>query len=270
MTISYEVAEAVATITLRREEKLNALNYAMIDHLQRQLDAVAADDSIRAVLLTGAGDRAFSAGADIPQLAGSIEVGADVALREFVCRGQSLTRRIENFPKPIIAAVNGLAYGAGCEITEAASLAVASERATFAKPEITLGFPPPFGGSQRLPRHVGRKRALEMILTAEPIDAHRAEQIGLVNRVVPHQDLLQEARALAELVLRHASSAVSACLAAVTRGINVPIDEGLAIEAAWFAVTVPTAGVDDGLGRFLDRRSAAPAGSTATPVGRSR
>lgn len=269
MTISCEVAESVATITLHREEKLNALDYAMIDDLQRQLDVVAVDDSIRAVLLTGAGDRAFSAGADIPALAGSIEGGVDTALREFVSRGQGLTRRIENFPKPVIAAVNGLAYGAGCEITEAAPLAVASERATFAKPEITLGFPPPFGGSQRLPRHVGRKRALEMILTGEPIDARRAEQIGIVNRVVRHRDLLHEARVLAELVLRHAPSAVSACLAAVTRGINVPIDEGLAIEASWFAVTVPTAGVEEGLARFLDRRSAASTESAATPGDRT-
>lgn len=263
MTISYEVAESIATITLHREEKLNALDYAMIDDLQRQFDVVAADDSIRAVLLTGAGDRAFSAGADLPALADSVEGGVDTALREFVSRGQGLTRRIENFPKPIITAVNGLAYGAGCEITEAAPLAVASERATFAKPEITLGFPPPFGGSQRLPRHVGRKRALEMILTGEPIDARRAEEIGIVNKVVPHRDLLDAARGLAELVLRHAPSAVRACLAAVTRGINVPIDEGLAVEASWFAVTVPTAGFEEGLAQFLDRRSAASTESAA-------
>ncbi len=265
MTISYEVAESVATITLQREEKMNALDYAMIDDLQRHLDAVAADDTIRAVLLTGAGDRAFSAGADIPALAESIAGGVDTALREFVHRGQRLTRTIENFGKPVVAAVNGLAYGAGCEITEAASLAVASDRATFAKPEITLGFPPPFGGSQRLPRHIGRKRALEMILTGEPIDARRAEQIGLVNRVVPHPDLLPEARALAELVIRHAPTAVSACLAAVTRGINVPIDEGLAIEASWFAVTAPTTGVHEGLARFLDRRPAASTEARQSP-----
>lgn len=265
MTISYDVDDSVATITLQREEKLNALDYAMIDDLQRHLDAVAADDTIRAVLLTGAGERAFSAGADIPALAGSIERSVDTALREFVSRGQRLTRRIENFPKPVVAAVNGLAYGAGCEITEAAHLAVASERASFAKPEITLGFPPPFGGSQRLPRHVGRKRALEMILTGEPIDACRAEQIGLVNKVVPHRDLLPDARALAGLVVRHAPTAVSACLAAVTRGINVPIDEGLAIEASWFAVTVPTTGVHEGLARFLGRRPVASTDAGASP-----
>lgn len=153
--------------------------------------------------------------------------------------------------------MNGLAYGGGCEITEATALAIASSHATFAKPEITLGFPPPFGGSQRLPRHVGRKRALEMILTGDPIDAARAEHLGLVNRVVAHDRLLDEATALARRIVRHADTAVAACLSAVTRGINLSIDEGLAVEAAMFTATVPTAGVEQGLDRFLRR---APAG----------
>ncbi|MFF3670550.1 crotonase/enoyl-CoA hydratase family protein [Microtetraspora malaysiensis] len=243
----------VTTITIDRPEKLNALNYATIDALMSVLDQVEADEETRAVILTGSGRRAFSAGADIGDLAASIAGGVDQALRDVVRRGQGLTRRIETFPKPIIVAVNGLAFGGGCEITEAAPLAVAAEHATFAKPEITLGFPPPFGGSQRLPRLAGRKRALEMILTGDPIDARRAYELGLVNRVVPADDLLGAARELAERILRHAPSAVSACLAAVTRGVNVPIDEGLAVEASWFAVTVPTDGVASGLRRFLDR-----------------
>ncbi|WP_067139192.1 crotonase/enoyl-CoA hydratase family protein [Microtetraspora malaysiensis] len=243
----------VTTITIDRPDKLNALNYATIDALMSVLDQVEADEETRAVILTGSGRRAFSAGADIGDLAASIAGGVDQALRDVVRRGQGLTRRIETFPKPIIVAVNGLAYGGGCEITEAAPLAVAAEHATFAKPEITLGFPPPFGGSQRLPRLAGRKRALEMILTGDPIDARRAYELGLVNRVVPADDLIGAARELAERILRHAPSAVSACLAAVTRGVNVPIDEGLAVEASWFAVTVPTDGVALGLRRFLDR-----------------
>ncbi|WP_433411451.1 crotonase/enoyl-CoA hydratase family protein [Microtetraspora malaysiensis] len=243
----------VTTITIDRPDKLNALNYATIDALMSVLDQVEADEETRAVILTGSGRRAFSAGADIGDLAASIAGGVDQALRDVVRRGQGLTRRIETFPKPIIVAVNGLAFGGGCEITEAAPLAVAAEHATFAKPEITLGFPPPFGGSQRLPRLAGRKRALEMILTGDPIDARRAYELGLVNRVVPADDLLGAARELAERILRHAPSAVSACLAAVTRGVNVPIDEGLAVEASWFAVTVPTDGVASGLRRFLDR-----------------
>ncbi|WP_433241116.1 enoyl-CoA hydratase-related protein [Streptosporangium sp. CA-135522] len=244
---------AITTLTIDRPDKLNALDYGTIDALTAALDEVESDDAQRAVILTGAGRRAFSAGADIADLAGSIALGVDQALRDVVRRGQGLTRRIETFPKPVVVAVNGLAYGGGCEITEAAPLAVAADHATFANPEITLGFPPPFGGSQRLPRHIGRKRALEMILTADPIDAARAAELGLVNRVVPAARLLEEATALAERVIRHPASAVSACLAAVTRGVNLPIDEALAVEAAWFAVTVPTDGVATGLRRFLSR-----------------
>lgn len=253
MTVERRTMDGIATVTIDRQHKLNALDYQTIHELRAALDSLDDDDSVRAVILTGAGDRAFSAGADIADLAGSIRGGVQRALREVVQRGQGLTRRIETFPKPIIVAVNGLAYGAGCEITEAAPLALASDRATFAKPEISLGFPPPFGGSQRLARHVGRKRALELILTGDPISAERAVEIGLVNGVVPHDRLLAEATALAARIVRHAATAVSACLAAVTRGLNVPIDEGLAVEAAWFATTVPSRGVEEGLSRFLDR-----------------
>lgn len=253
MTVRVGAEKRVATVTIDRPEKLNALDFATIDELGRILDDVEGDDQIRAVILTGAGDRAFSAGADINDIARSVAGGARRALREVVRRGHGLTRRIETFPKPIIVAVNGLAYGGGCEVTEAAPLAIASEHATFAKPEITLGFPPPFGGSQRLPRHVGRKRALEMILTGDPIDAARAAEIGLVNAVVPRNELQSAARDLAERIIRHADTAVAACLAAVTRGINVPIDEGLGIEASWFATTVPTEAVRNGLQRFLAR-----------------
>ncbi|GAA4535854.1 crotonase/enoyl-CoA hydratase family protein [Amycolatopsis samaneae] len=254
MTIALDLDDAVATITIDRPAKLNALDYATIDALTRTLDDLESDAAIRAVILTGAGDRAFSAGADIGDLARSIAGGRDRALREIVRRGQGLTRRIEEFPKPVIVAVNGLAYGGGCEVTEAAPLAIASERATFAKPEITLGFPPPFGGTQRLPRHVGRKRGLELVLTGDPIDATRAAELGIVNTVVAHDELLPAARALAARVVRHSPAAVRACLAAVTRGINVPIDEGLAVEAAWFAAALPEHGVPEGVGHFLARR----------------
>ncbi|MEU8791397.1 crotonase/enoyl-CoA hydratase family protein [Streptomyces sp. NPDC048643] len=253
MTVHIDRDEHVVTVTIDRERKLNALDYPTIDTLLAVLDRIESDDSVRAVVLTGAGHRAFSAGADIPSLAESIAGGTERALREIVRRGQGLTRRIEEFPKPVIVAVNGLAYGGGCEITEAAPLAIAAEHAAFAKPEISLGFPPPFGGSQRLPRHVGRKRGLEMILTGDPITAARAAEIGLVNAVVPTDELLAAARDLAERIIRHAPTAVAACLRAVTRGINLPVDEGLAMEAACFATTVPTEGVRTGLQRFVDR-----------------
>lgn len=259
MTVHIGQDDCIVTITIDRERKLNALDYPTIDTLLAALDRIDSDDSVRAVVLTGAGRRAFSAGADIPSLAASIEGGTERALREIVRRGHALTRRIEEFPKPVIVAVNGLAYGAGCEITEAAPLAIAAEHATFAKPEITLGFPPPFGGSQRLPRHAGRKRALEMILTGDPVPAAWAADIGLINAVVPADELLSAARELAARIARHASTAVAACLRSVTRGINLPIDEGLAVEAAYFAATVPTDGVRNGLHRFLDRTATARA-----------
>src|SRR5215470_1377113 len=154
MAIARRDIDAAALLTLDRPQRRNALDHATIDALQEAFDAIEAHDSIRAVILTGAGD-VFSAGADIHGFRASIERGPEAALREFVRRGQGLTKRIETFAKPIIVAVNGLAYGGGCEITEAAPLAIASERATFAKPEIKLGFPPPFGGSQRLLRLIG-------------------------------------------------------------------------------------------------------------------
>lgn len=253
-TVLIEKCDAVALLTLNRPDKLNALNYELIDRLMALLDRVESDDGLRAVILTGAGDRAFSAGADIAGFADSVRSGQAVALRDFVRRGQRMTARIETFPKPVIVAVNGLAHGGGSEITEAAPLAIASDRAEFCKAEISLGFAPPFGGSQRLPRLIGRKRALQMILTGEPISATAARDSGLVNDVVPHDDLLDAAFALAAKITAKSPLAVAACLGSVTRGINVPIDEGLAIEASYFAQMVPTDDIEEGISAWLDRR----------------
>lgn len=253
-TVLYEVRDNVARLTLNRPEKLNALNYELIDLLMQRLDEIERDTNVRAVVLTGAGDRAFSSGADIAGFAPSVREGQQVALRDFVRRGQRMTARIETFPKPIIVAVNGLAHGAGAEITEAAPLAIASERAEFCKPEILLGFAPPFGGSQRLPRLIGRKRALRMILTAEPISASDAREFGMINDVVPHDRLLDEAFALAAKIVDKSPLAVAACLGSVTRGINVPIDEGLAIEAGYFAQMVPTQDMEEGISAWLEKR----------------
>src|SRR6266702_1579073 len=229
-------------------------NYELIDRLMALLDAIECDEAVRVIVLTGAGDRAFSSGADIAGFAPSVRQGQEVALCDFGRRGQRMTARIETFPKPIIVAVNGLAHGAGSEITEAAPLAIASERAEFCKAEINLGFAPPFGGSQRLPRLIGRKRALRMILSAEPITASEACALGLVNDVVPHERLLDAAFALAHKIAGKSPLAVAACLASVTRGINVPIDEGLAIEANYFARMVPTRDIEEGLSAWLERR----------------
>ncbi|WP_343713302.1 enoyl-CoA hydratase-related protein [Inquilinus sp.] len=259
-----QAEEGIATITLNRPDTLNALDAATIDRMQRLLDRIEADDASRAVILTGAG-RAFSAGADIREMHGRLAGGADRVMREVVRRGQELTRRIEAFPKPIIAAVNGLAFGGGCEIVEACPLAIAVEGAQFAKPEIRLGFPPPFGGSQRLPRLVGRKRALKLILTGDAIDAAEAQRIGLINDVVPAAGLLDAARGLAERIIVHAPRSVSACLASVTRGLNLTIDEGLAVEAGHFERLLATGEIAAGTRAFLARpRTLAPRGKTAT------
>jgi enoyl-CoA hydratase/carnithine racemase len=245
----------ITTLTLNRPEKLNALNYELIDRLLALLDEIEVDDRVRVVILTGAGERAFSAGGDIHQFSKSVAEGPDAALQAFVHRGQRLTARLEAFRKPIVAAVNGLAYGGGCEITEAVPLAIASERATFAKPEINLGMPPTFGGTQRLPRLAGRKRALELLLTGDTFSSQRAMELGLVNQVVEHCDLLPAAHRLAGRIIRHSSLAVASILSAVTRGINQSISEGLLIEAEQFARMVPTEDLREGLEAWIDRRT---------------
>src|SRR4051794_10752376 len=252
--VLFGVEGNIATLTLNRPAKLNALNYAMIDGIQRHLDAIERDDAIRIVILTGFGDKAFSAGADIAGFSSSVEAGLTTAMREFVGRGQALTKRVENFQKPIIAAVNGIAFGGGCEVVEACPLAIASEHARFAKPEINLGFPPPFGGTQRLPRHIGRKRALQLILTGESISAEEAARIGLINEVVPASRLLERAGELAATITGKSPIAVSACLASVTRGINLSIDEGLAVEANQFAQIVHSHDIREGIDAFLEHR----------------
>lgn len=250
---------ATAILTLNRPEKLNALNYATNDALLDHLDRIEADEGVRAVILTGTG-RAFSAGGDIPEFTASLRQGADIAMGDFVRRGQRMTARIEAFPKPFIVAVNGLAYGGGCEITEAAHLAIASEHARFAKPEVAIGIPPTFGGTQRLPRLAGRKRALELLLTGDSFSADHALAIGLVNAVVPPATLLDAARTLADRILRHSPHTVTRILSAVTRGLNLPIAEGLAIEAEQFAIAARSSDTLEGLSAWIDRRPPVYAG----------
>ena len=253
--IKYEKRGSTALLTLNRPEKLNALDYATNDRLLELLDGIEEDPTVRAVVLTGAGDRAFSAGGDIHEFTESVKAGVDIAVRDFCKRGQTMTARLESFPKPIIAAVNGIAFGGGCEITEAVHLAVASEEALFAKPEIKIGIPPTFGGTQRLPRLAGRKRALELLLTGETFSPQRAYEMGLVNRVVAHDRLLSSAFELAERIVRHSPLAASRIIAAVTRGINTTIEEGLLIEREQFARMAATSDVQEGLEAWIARRT---------------
>lgn len=255
-----EISDGIATLTLNRPEKLNAINYAMADTLLAMLDTLETESDVRAIILMGAGERAFSAGGDIHEFSKSVHRGADTAVRDFVRRGQAMTARMEAFGKPIIAAVNGLAYGGGCEITEAVHLAVASESALFAKPEINLGMPPTFGGTQRLPRLAGRKRALELLLTGDTFPASRALELGLVNQVVPHHELMPAARALAQRIIRHSPLAAASIVTAVTRGINMTIGEGLMVESQQFARMVPTHDLREGLDAWKERRPPVYAG----------
>lgn len=253
-TVLMEVQNAIAFLTLNRPEKLNALNFEANDRLLTLFDQIEDDPAIGAVIITGAGDRAFSSGADIHEFSESIREGAEVAMKEFVRRGQAMTSRVESFRKPIIAAVNGLAFGGGCELTEAAHLAVASETALFAKPEIKIGITPTFGGTQRLPRLAGRKRALELLLSGDPFSATRAHEIGLVNKVVPGEMLLDAATEMAECILRHSSIAISAIIRAVTRGVNLTIDEGLQVEAQQFARIAESSETKKALDAWIKRR----------------
>lgn len=245
----------IAVLTLNRPEKLNAIDYAMNDRLLELLDDIEGDTAIRAVILTGAGDRAFSAGGDIPEFTQSVKAGVDIAVRNFCRRGQTMTARLETFSKPVIAAVNGIAFGGGCEITEAAHLAIASENALFAKPEIDIGIPPTFGGTQRLPRLAGRKRALELLLTGDPFSPRHACELGLVNKVVPHRELLPAACDLADRIIRHSPLTAARIITAVTRGLNTTIDEGLLIEREQFARMAATNDIHEGLDAWLARRT---------------
>ena len=252
-TLLRENRGAVAILTLNRPGKLNALNHELIAALTEALGHIELDPAVRVVVLTGAG-RAFSAGADIAAFQRHLHTGAAEAIAHFMHPGHQLTRRVESFPKPVIAAVNGLAYGGGCELTEASHLALAAQTATFAKAEVNLGIIPTFGGTQRLPRHVGRKAAIELILTGRTFDAAEAARLGLVNRVVADVDLLGEAVALAEHLATKPPLTLAAALAAIHRGMDAAIDDGLAIEEAAFARIVPTHDAREGVAAFLEKR----------------
>lgn len=259
--VTCTVENGIAELTLNRPEKLNAMNYALIDRLVELLDSLEDDRDVFALILSGAGERAFSAGGDIHEFTRSVQAGANAAVKEFVRRGQRMTRRIESYCKPVIVAVNGIAMGGGCEVTEAAHLAIASEKAIFAKPEINLGMPPTFGGTQRLSRLAGRKRALEYLLTGDRFSPDRALEIGLVNMVVPHDELMPTARGLAERIMRHSPLAAARIITSVTRGLNMSIEEGLLVEQEQFARMVPTNDLREGLEAWIERRTPAYTGT---------
>jgi enoyl-CoA hydratase len=248
-TILLERRDSIAIIRLNRPEKLNALSREMLLELTKIFETAADDSSLRAIILSGS-DRAFSAGTDLGQL---INVGADEA-RAVAERGQALCNLIERSPVPVIAAINGIAAGAGCELALACHLRIAGQSARFSLPETKLGIIPGYGGTQRLARDIGKPRALDIILTARTVTAEEALRIGLVNRMAPDADVLAEAEKLAAEIVQLAPLAIRACLDAVTRGTELPLAEGLELEAELFASMFATDDMREGTRAFLEKR----------------
>jgi enoyl-CoA hydratase len=244
---------AVLVVTVNRPAKMNALNVPMLTELGQVLDEAQADDGVRALVVTGAGEKAFVAGADIEELS----VQTPASGREHARRGQALFDRIERFGKPVIAAVNGFALGGGCELAMACTIRLAANTAKFGQPEINLGLIPGYGGTQRLSRLVGRGRALEIMLTGNPIGAEEAYRIGLVNRVLPAADLMAEARALAGALASKAPVAARYILAAVNGGLNMSFADGEDYEATLFGLVASTEDMREGTRAFLEKRKAA-------------
>jgi enoyl-CoA hydratase len=245
-----EVRDGVGVVTLNRPKVLNALNAALLAELDAAVDAIAADASVRVVILTGAGEKAFAAGADIQELARVSAVdGQQLALR-----GQRLFSKIETLRVPVIAAINGFALGGGCELALACTLRIASETAKLGQPEVKLGLIPGYGGSQRLPRLVGKGAALKMILTGEMISAAEALRIGLVEEMVPAGELMARAEQIAKTIAAQAPLAIAKCLEAVHEGYDLPLGEALAHEAALFGLCCATADKSEGTSAFLEKR----------------
>jgi enoyl-CoA hydratase len=243
---------AVAVITVNRPKVLNALNSQTIDELRRTILALKHDESARVVIITGAGEKSFIAGADINELA----VQTPSSGREHARRGQHVFDLIENMGKPVIAAVNGYALGGGCELAMACTLRLASETAKLGQPEINLGLIPGYAGSQRLPRLVGAGRALELLLTGDQISAPEAYRLGLVNRVVPAADLMNEARKLAAQLAAKAPIAVRYIIDAVNRGLQMAFADAEVYEATLFGLVASTDDMREGTRAFLEKRKA--------------
>ena len=249
--ITLDVADRIATITVNRPDKLNALNDATIQELGRAIDEVQSRDDAGGVILTGAG-RAFVAGADISELSAQSPFDA----RERALKGQEVFNRFERSPKPVIAAVNGFALGGGCELAMACHIRIASEHAKFGQPEVKLGIVPGYGGTQRLPRLVGKGRAMQLLLTGEMVDAQESHRIGLVNSVHPAGELIDAARRMLTTILAQGPLAVALCIGAVDRGLDLPLGEGLLLEANYFGLCASTADMREGMQAFLDKRPA--------------
>lgn len=249
-TLLCEIAEQIATVTLNRPRVMNALNAQVFDDLEALFTTLSNDAGVQIILLTGAGEKAFAAGADINELAATIATTGEVKAR----RGQEIFRLIETCGKPVIACINGFALGGGCELAMTCTIRLASETARMGQPEVKLGLIPGYGGTQRLPRLVGQSQALKLLLTGEIIDAAEALRIGLVDEVLPPDRLMPRARELAKAIVSMAPLAVAGCLEAVRRGKELGLDEAMQIEAEIFGRLCGTADKAEGTTAFLAKR----------------
>jgi len=251
-TLLFDLKDGVAVVTINRPDKLNALNDQVMAELAHAADRITTEAEIKGAIITGSGPKAFVAGADISDLAkqGPFDGKARAM------RGQAVLRRLETCGKPVIAAVNGFALGGGCELAMACHIRIASENAKFGQPEVKLGIAPGYGGTQRLPRLVGKGVALQLILTAEMIDAAEAYRIGLVNKVVPADQLLAESERMLRGILSMGPLAVRLSLEAVDQGLEMTLDEGLLLEANHFGLLAATQDTKEGLSAFLEKRAA--------------
>jgi len=249
--IIFETKGAVAHLTISRPAALNALNGETLGEMAQVLDQVKADPQIRVLIITGAGEKSFIAGADIKELD---QFKSGYGNRAYVKRGQQIFRVLETMGKPSIAAINGFALGGGCELALACTIRIAAEKAKIGLPEITLGLIPGYGGTQRLPRVVGRGKALEMILSGLPVNAQEALRIGLVSKVVPDGELMKEAEKMAELLCKRAPIAMRLAMEAVGDGIEMSIDDALSYEANMLAILFETEDKKEGVRAFIEKR----------------
>jgi enoyl-CoA hydratase len=248
----FEVKDSIGMITLHRPKALNALNTELLQELSNLLDRIKEDTSIGIVILTGSGEKAFVAGADIAEM----QTLTAIEGRNFGKIGQDVFNKLESLPQPVIAAINGFALGGGCELAMACDIRIASEKAKFGQPEVSLGITPGFGGTQRLPRLVGKGRGKELIYTGDIIDAGEAYRIGLVNKVAAPDELMNAAKAMAEKILSRASVAVQLSKAAVNEGLNMDLASGIAYEAEVFGLCFATEDQKEGMTAFVDKRKA--------------
>lgn len=250
--LKLEKKNKIAYVTIDRPRVLNALNMATMQELQEVFSGLKDDKEIRVVILTGAGEKAFVAGADINELAKNDPVEA----KAYTHRGQAVLDLIENLGKPVIACINGFALGGGCEIAMACTMRLASENAKLGQPEVKLGLIPGYGGTQRLPRLVGTGLAQQILLTGEMISAQEAYRIGLVNEIVPADRLIARAEEIAAKIITNAPLAIQYCMEAVNRGMNMTLEEGLFLEATLFGMCCATEDKKEGTRAFLEKRAA--------------